>query len=650
MKIALPLLAPVASVRGHGRRSSPSPYASFFRRMSRFFLFSGRILLFCLPQTLLSLGAIWLYTEAVICPPITLGIHVPLILAFHIFYFGGWLILLGRNPAMQSRWVCILYALIGSMKWLMLNLVYLASYASYRLWGAYISWDNLRALMPHLRGFYLALGSDLFIALGIIALFLFGYLLLALKTAQRSLSWLRSTHRGPIAIAHILMLAAWPLLLACWLWLAHPQSTEATATDPILAFWSNQAAAELTLTPDMLADRAVGQAYQVPASFRRRNVIIFIIDCMRSSHLSFNGYPRATTPYLASLEREGFFQKVGFAVSNGNDSPQGIRTILNSRYPHQHNIHNFRLQDVLKQAGYRTHVIATGDHTTLGGMRQHYGPNLDVFSDGLSTKAYSVNDDRILLEALAKIKPSDGQPAFFFFHLMSAHTLGVHDPAFARWRPALLKMEWGAMVLGQYNTQLFTNTYDNGLVQADHFTERIFADLRTKGYLGDYIGVITGDHGEGMGERGNYGHTRFLYSEDINVPILFFESTPVDYGPMPFASHVDIAPTLLNRLGLPEPARWNGRSLFQAPPPEVTYASGTRNSGWRAVLKRDNGEIYKYLFYGTKLRAFQELLYHESKDPQELVNLATEASFNGILMDFRQLASSEFKRSVPPSD
>jgi arylsulfatase A-like enzyme len=618
--------------------------------MREFLRYCGQILPRCLPQLALSLGAILAYQKALIFPGSSVGTHLAMIVLLHVAFFSMWAVLAQRWQGAEKPWFRRLYAASCVAKGLMLNAVYLASYMSYRLWGSYISWANLKAIGPHLHGFYLALGWPVFVGLALGALLFAVHFLLALRFAQPALARLATVGAGPGAIGRTLALAAMVTVIGGSLWLQDPEGGKANELDPVLAFWTNQADREPNLTPDMLADRADGLAYKVPAEFRRRNVIVIAVDCLRDDHLSFRGYPRETTPFLDSLARAGQLHQVGFAVSNGNDSPQGIRAILGARYPHHHNMHNFRLQDLLKRAGYRTHVIGAGDHTTFGNLRKHYGPNVDVFRDGLVHPSYSINDDRGLVESLTALPAAGKQPAFFYFHLMSAHTLGLREPAFTRWEPALVTIPWADMVMGRINREVMTNTYDNGVRQADHYLEQIFAQLKAKGYLEDYVAVITGDHGEGLGERGVYGHTRYLFAEDINIPILFLESTPADYGPMPFGSHVDIAATLLARLGLPLPSRWSGRSLYQSPPPERTYSVSTRASGGHAILLRRDGRLFKYLFVGRSLRAFQEHLYDEITDPGERQNLVNDPAYAQLRLELRHLAATEFNEIVPPTN
>lgn len=618
--------------------------------MKRFAALASGLLLFCLPQALISFFAIRSYAAAGIFSAFAVGTHVAWILAVHLVFFAAWAIVARRRGRAERPGWHLLYAGTCALKALALNGVYLSSYTCYRLWNTYLSWDNLRMAGPHLRGFYLSFGKNLVGGLALAFLLSCIYFGLTVRLAGPSLRRLGTLLAARTAPTYAFILATFALLVAANLWLRDPLWTQMADRDPILAFWTNRAAAEPVLTPEMLAEHAAGQAYAPPAAFARRNVLVFVVDCLRNDHLSFRGYTRETTPFLSSLYRAGRLQAVDFAVSNGNDSPQGIRSILNSRPPHRQSMHNFRLQDVLKRAGYRIHIFGTGDHTTLDNMRAHYGPNVDVFHDGLSAANASVNDDRGLLEAIEVLSPAGREPCFFYIHLMSVHELGIRDPAFLRWQPATTTLDWGIVMQRKDDPQLATNTYDDGILQADDFLRRIFAGLESKGYLRDYVAVITGDHGQGLGERGHYGHTRFLFSEDVDIPMFFLESGAADYGPMPFGSQVDIAPTLLARLGLPQPLNWTGRSLYRSAPPETAFAVSRRGAGWRAVYSRRDARLFKYLFSGATRVAFQECLYDVKQDLREMRDLAADPAYGQILLELRLMAAKEFSCSVPPVD
>jgi len=616
--------------------------------MIRHIVSIAKILSLVAPQLAFSTVAILIFIRTFDLPRTLWWFHMATLLPLQCVFFWTWSAVGQRNNNAEKVWFRRFYVISLFLKSAAINLFFVGSYVSYQLWGAYVSRANLSVLIPHVEGFYLAVGSASLAAAGLLLLALAAYFYWLFKLAPRLVRWLQWSFAAPASSPAVAGLTVAAILVAAGMWHLNLDPAGTRRQDPVLCFWTNAAAGKPLMTPEMIADVEVESAYQIPTSFRRRNVIIITIDCMRSDHLSFRGYKRETMPFLARLAASGRLHQVDFAVSNGNESKQGILSALGSRYPHNHNLYNFKLPDLLKRAGYRTHVFGTGDHSTLGDMRQFYGPNIDVFSDGLSPRTFSVNDDRGLLESLRELAPSDGRPAFFFIHLMSPHSLAVKQEEFARWQPALLQLDWGRMILGGMSPDVGKNTYDNGLYQADHYLREILEQLAAKGYLQDYVGAIAGDHGEGMGERGNFGHTQYLFMEDIKIPILFLDSEQTDYGPMPFGSLVDIGPTILDRLGLPAPPRWNGHSLFRSSGPDRIFAVGKRDGEWRAVIRRKNGQLHKYLFFGKDRRNFRELLFNLSTDPFELHDLIGMGQ-SDLLTEMRQLAQAEFNFALPPN-
>src|SRR5262249_29401306 len=63
--------------------------------------------------------------------------------------------------------------------------------------------------------------------------------------------------------------------------------------------------------------------------------------------------------------------------------------------------------------------------------------------------------------------------------------------------------------------------YRNALHYADEALGQLIDGLRSRGLDGDTLFVITGDHGQAFGQHdGNFGHTLFLYEENVRVPLL----------------------------------------------------------------------------------------------------------------------------------
>ncbi|AGA27452.1 sulfatase [Singulisphaera acidiphila] len=69
-------------------------------------------------------------------------------------------------------------------------------------------------------------------------------------------------------------------------------------------------------------------------------------------------------------------------------------------------------------------------------------------------------------------------------------------------------------------TQRLIDLYDECLHGLDAELGRFLRDLRATGKLDNTWVVITGDHGEHLGEHGHFGHGSSLYSELTHVPLL----------------------------------------------------------------------------------------------------------------------------------
>jgi arylsulfatase A-like enzyme len=202
---------------------------------------------------------------------------------------------------------------------------------------------------------------------------------------------------------------------------------------------------------------------------------------------------------------------------------------------------------------------------------------------------------------------------------MSTHYLGVQLPeshVFTRPDDAVSPGLEPYKMLEQLNKP---DRYDDKVLQVDGIITQLFDALRAKHYLDDAIVVVTGDHGEGLGER-HWAHGWHLYNEDIRIPLLLYDPDQ-RYPDLSFATQVDIAPTIVDRLGLPIPASWEGESLLSPSQRRFTLHQTYFVPNRYAVLYRDDKALFKFIAtpqYGT------EELYDLRNDRGEAHNLATD--------------------------
>jgi arylsulfatase A-like enzyme len=104
--------------------------------------------------------------------------------------------------------------------------------------------------------------------------------------------------------------------------------------------------------------------------------------------------------------------------------------------------------------------------------------------------------------------------------------------------------------------------------------------LEQRGLLRESLVALTADHGEELFDHGSFEHGHSVFQELIHVPLAFW-GVGVRPGREPAAvSLVDLAPTLLDAVGLPPLSPADGVSLWPnlsegAPlPKRVLYAEG----------------------------------------------------------------------------
>jgi len=381
---------------------------------------------------------------------------------------------------------------------------------------------------------------------------------------------------------------------------------------------------------DGLEDRA--RAAYIPAdASAKQNLILIVVDAMRPDHMSLFGYGRKTTPYLDRLARTQTVRKV-IAHAPCSDTVCGLLSLTGSKLPRDFSFHPFGIHEVLRRNGYRIHMILSGDHSYFHPMKAYYG-TVDSWFDGNSVDSSSINDDQPLIEHLVAMPDWDGTPTMYQFHLMSAHIMRRDDGkrAFSPASSYLL----APRIDNNGPDVTFptaTNYYDNGVLSADHVIETLVGQLRQKGYLRRALVVITADHGEALGEHGLFQHANSVREEVLKVPVVFlaFGYEPEDsIAAAAFPLQIDVAPTILTELKIPQPITWKGRPLQVRYEPSVTYFEERDYAG--LIDTRQPGRQWKYWL--DRARG-GEFAFDLSVDPHETHN-AVGSVPEAVLSDWR---------------
>lgn len=594
-----------------------------------------------------------------------------LIVPLHLAVVGGVLLaltvlaggLLSFGVLRSSRWSRGLIAVLFGVPGLCLLSLYVVDAVSNRMWGASVTFRLAMVYLPQVASLMHSLPFNEWFAYAGAALLL---------TGAGFVYWLAAFHlrAGVVAI----FAADGCLRLFGSRWRAIPALGVVCAVFVVFGvfmartvhstrmFWYGEPIVGLFVEPAALGedpskvlvaeeDMRLRAAYPKNLAFKKRNVIILVADSLRSDHMSVYGYERPTTPFLQRLHDAGMLHKAEFCVSTCSESTCGIFSTLSARNFSDLASYNFKINDVLQDQGYKIYYMSADTAKIWYGYQSLFGRGADIFVDGGDSKRYPANDDRIVLEHLEQLPPYSGTPAFLFFVLMSPHMGGVKLPEYEIYKPS--KMPLWSVAASEIDWQAMINRYDNGVTQADAYIEKVFGVLEAKGYLQDSIAVIMADHGEGLGERADYGHGEYIYQPNITIPILFYDAPDAPYANLQFASQTDIAPTIADRLGLPIPSCWSGRSLLNPDIKEFTFHSTSYHSGRknrnnsRAVIYRHEGMLHKYMQWDPEPgKPGRDELYELKSDPMEKVNLIATASPDLVRLLKDKMAEA-FRIEVP---
>jgi glucan phosphoethanolaminetransferase (alkaline phosphatase superfamily) len=385
-------------------------------------------------------------------------------------------------------------------------------------------------------------------------------------------------------------------------------------------------------------EREARRLYIADPKANRRNVVLIVADALRADHLGVYGYQRSTSPWLQQQVAQNDLTRIDNVHSVCSESNCAMAGLLASRYVPQLPSDPFTLPQVLKLHGYEIVMILGGDQTNYYNKRSLFG-KVDNYYDGSMATGYYMNDDSFVTERTKKLPDWNGKPTMLQYHLMSSHLLGKRLDAFSAWKPF---KSYGGKTRGDPEEK-FTNFYDNGVLQYDDFVREILQTLRAKKYLDNAIVIVTSDHGDSLGERGVFSHSRSVHEAVMHIPLLTSGLSPVasSAGVKPFISQIDIAPTILNELGMAVPATWVGTSM------QTTLAAGANSDmiyfkqfEFAGVFDgRESGKLWKYwLNHSSK----EEFVYRLDRDPREQTNLLWQTP-PALLAQWR-------KRVVPTLD
>lgn len=346
------------------------------------------------------------------------------------------------------------------------------------------------------------------------------------------------------------------------------------------------------------------------------NLVVVTIDTLRADHLRCYGYAKIETPTIDGLAQKGtLFEN---AVAQAPLTPPSHASIFTGQYPNVHGVRNTgafilpasatTLAKILEQRGWETAAfVGAAVLKKAFGLNQGFAVYDDEMPKAKRVLQYGEYAERpagqVVDRAVRWLKGQSGKPFFLWVHVFDPHA--PYAP------PAPYKQRYAG------------RAYDGEIAYADHELARLFEAVGRKAPPDKTLTVVMADHGESLGEHGEFSHGVFLYDATLRIPLIMVgPGIPSGRRVKEQARSIDVLPTILDLVGVKPPSAVQGMSLAPAfsgkqLPATVSYAETLfpkMNMGWselRAVRTND----WKYI-QGPKPE-----LYDLSQDAGETKNV-----------------------------
>ncbi len=344
-----------------------------------------------------------------------------------------------------------------------------------------------------------------------------------------------------------------------------------------------------------------------------RHIILVSIDTCRADHLSCYGFNRPTTPNIDALAAQSVLFRN--AVSPVPLTLPSHSSMLTGTIPAYHGVHfndertlsdsSTTLAEVLKKEGYATGAIVSAHVLDAAlGIAQGF----DYYNDEYEEPNMSELARGRLAEEASKLacewfSVHKDEPFFFFLHYYDLHH--PYEPP------------------EPYASEYSNDLYSGEIAYTDAHLGRVIAKLKELGIYDSALIIVTSDHGEMLGEHGEFHHGYFIYEGAIKVPLIVKRPDKKEHiEVVSFVGLVDIVPLVCSMLGIKAPSPVHGEDIskyWEMPDKKrnryiYTESMVPTRAFAASLLGVVNGD-YKYI------QTTRPELYNTALDSREINNL-----------------------------
>ncbi|MYJ25995.1 MAG: sulfatase-like hydrolase/transferase [Holophagales bacterium] len=290
------------------------------------------------------------------------------------------------------------------------------------------------------------------------------------------------------------------------------------------------------------------------------NVVLVTIDTLRADRLGCYGYAEIETPQLDRLASEGILFEN--ALTTVPFTLPAHTSIMTGVYPPVHGVREnvgYALDERLptlaedlsvggrRTGGFISAFVLDGRWGIDRGFDRYYDEFKVQDVGMLNMGSVQRSGTETIGQAEAWLDEAAGSPFFLWLHLFEPHDPYEPPEPFASRYPE--------------------RPYDAEVAYTDSLVGRFRGILEDRDLLERTLLVVTADHGEGLGDHGEYFHGYFVYDSTARVPLIVRlpEGRLGGRRVAAAVSHVDLRPTILAALGVEAPAaplHQGGRSLL----------------------------------------------------------------------------------------
>jgi choline-sulfatase len=290
------------------------------------------------------------------------------------------------------------------------------------------------------------------------------------------------------------------------------------------------------------------------------NVLLMTIDTLRADYVACYGRKPVATPNIDALASRGV--RFAQAIAQVPLTAPSHASILTGTYPHVHNVRDMggfileksvpTLATVLGGAGWNTAAF-------IGAavLSHHYGMDrgFGVYSDSMKDEASLKKLPGIVAELRGEVvahraiewlqKADRSKPFFIWTHF--------YDPHFPYDSPE------------PYKSRYPKDPYGGEVAYADAQVGKVLKSVKDLGMENNTLVILMADHGESLGEHGEFTHGVFLYDSTVHVPMIVAgPEVPAGRVVPQQVRSIDVMPTVADFAGVSSGDKVQGVSLKSA--------------------------------------------------------------------------------------